>query len=74
MTRRDALPRVLRGLEALAAFPEAHPIKVNAVAMRGFTEDEVLPFAASPASTPTRCASSSSCRSTPTTPGTWTRS
>jgi cyclic pyranopterin phosphate synthase len=46
MTRRDALPRVLRGLEALAAFPEAHPIKVNAVAMRGFTEDEALPFAA----------------------------
>jgi cyclic pyranopterin phosphate synthase len=45
MTRRDALPRVLRGLEALAAFPAAHPIKVNAVALRGFTEDEVLPFA-----------------------------
>jgi GTP 3',8-cyclase len=45
MTRRDALPRVLAGLEALARFPEAHPIKVNAVAMRGFTEDEVLPFA-----------------------------
>ncbi|HEX3318158.1 MAG TPA: GTP 3',8-cyclase MoaA [Solirubrobacteraceae bacterium] len=45
MTRRDALPRVLAGLEALASFPEAHPIKVNAVAMRGFTEDEVLPFA-----------------------------
>src|SRR3954454_10597080 len=45
MTRRDALPRVLGGLEALARFPEAHPIKVNAVALRGFTEDEVLPFA-----------------------------
>src|SRR3954447_8995977 len=45
MTRRDALPRVLRGLEALAAFPDAHPIKVNAVAIRGFTEHEVLPFA-----------------------------
>jgi cyclic pyranopterin phosphate synthase len=45
MTRRDALPRVLRGLEALAQFPEAHPIKVNAVAMRGFTEAEALPFA-----------------------------
>ncbi|HSD81643.1 MAG TPA: GTP 3',8-cyclase MoaA [Solirubrobacteraceae bacterium] len=45
MTRRDALPRVLAGLEHLARFPEAHPIKVNAVAMRGFTEDEVLPFA-----------------------------
>jgi GTP 3',8-cyclase len=45
MTRRDALPQVLRGLEALAAHPEAHPIKVNAVALRGFTETEVLPFA-----------------------------
>ncbi len=45
MTRRDALPQVLRGLAALAAHPEAHPIKVNAVAMRGFTEGEVLPFA-----------------------------
>jgi cyclic pyranopterin phosphate synthase len=46
MTRRDALPQVLRGLEALAAHPEAHPIKVNAVAMRGFTEEEAIPFAA----------------------------
>jgi cyclic pyranopterin phosphate synthase len=45
MTRRDALPRVLRGLEVLARYPEAHPIKVNAVAMRGFTEDEAVPFA-----------------------------
>jgi GTP 3',8-cyclase len=45
ITRRDALPQVLRGLEALSQFPEAHPIKVNAVAIRGFTEDEVLPFA-----------------------------
>src|SRR3954470_9753270 len=45
MTRRDALPQVLAGLEALGRFPEAHPIKVNAVAMRGFTEDEALPFA-----------------------------
>jgi cyclic pyranopterin phosphate synthase len=45
LTRRDALPQVLRGLEHLAGFPEAHPIKVNAVAIRGFTEEEVLPFA-----------------------------
>jgi len=45
MTRRDALGRVLRGLEVLARFPEAHPIKVNAVAIRGFTEQEVIPFA-----------------------------
>jgi cyclic pyranopterin phosphate synthase len=45
MTRRDALPRVLRGLELLAGFPEAHPIKINAVGMRGFTETEILPMA-----------------------------
>jgi cyclic pyranopterin phosphate synthase len=44
-TRRDALPQVLAGLEALAAFPEAHPIKINAVGIRGFTEQEVIPFA-----------------------------
>jgi cyclic pyranopterin phosphate synthase len=45
LTRRDALPQVLRGIEALAAHPEAHPIKINAVAIRDFTEEEVLPFA-----------------------------
>jgi cyclic pyranopterin phosphate synthase len=45
MTRRDSLPQVLRGLEALAAHPEVHPIKVNAVAMRGFSEEEAVPFA-----------------------------
>ncbi|MFN8131040.1 MAG: GTP 3',8-cyclase MoaA [Solirubrobacteraceae bacterium] len=45
MTRRDALPQVLRGLAALGAHPEAHPIKINAVAIRDFTEDEVIPFA-----------------------------
>ncbi|MEA2232621.1 MAG: 3,8-cyclase [Solirubrobacteraceae bacterium] len=45
MTRRDALPRVLKGLEVLAQFPEAHPIKINAVGMRDFTETEILPMA-----------------------------
>jgi cyclic pyranopterin phosphate synthase len=45
ITRRDALPRVLRGLDAIAAFPQVHPIKVNAVAMRGFSEDEAIRFA-----------------------------
>jgi cyclic pyranopterin phosphate synthase len=45
ITRRDSLPQVLRGLDALARHPEVHPIKVNAVAMRGFTEEEALPFA-----------------------------
>jgi cyclic pyranopterin phosphate synthase len=45
ITRRDSLPQVLRGLDALAAYPEVHPIKVNAVAMRDFTEREAIPFA-----------------------------
>jgi len=45
MTRRDALPRVLAGLDALAGVPGERSIKVNAVAIRGFTEDEALPFA-----------------------------
>jgi cyclic pyranopterin phosphate synthase len=45
MTRRDSLPAVLRGLEAAAAQPALRPIKVNAVALRDFTEQEALPFA-----------------------------
>ena len=45
MTRRDSLPQVLEGLEAAAAQPSLRPIKVNAVALRGFTEQEALPFA-----------------------------
>jgi cyclic pyranopterin phosphate synthase len=45
ITRRNALPQVMRGLEAIASHPEVRPIKVNAVAMRDFTEDEVLRFA-----------------------------
>jgi cyclic pyranopterin phosphate synthase len=44
-TRRDALPQVLAGLRAIARHPEVAPIKVNAVALRGFTEQEALPFA-----------------------------
>ena len=44
MTRRDALPRVLRGLDALGAHAGAVRVKVNAVAIRGFTEQEILPF------------------------------
>jgi cyclic pyranopterin phosphate synthase len=47
LTRRDALPRVLRGIEALAAYGgNALTIKLNAVALRDFTEQEALPFAA----------------------------
>jgi cyclic pyranopterin phosphate synthase len=44
VTRRDALPQTLRGLEAIAAFDRVRPIKVNAVGMRDFTEAEVLSF------------------------------
>ena len=44
ITRRDSLAQVMRGLEAIARFPEVGPIKVNAVAMRDFTEHEVLRF------------------------------
>jgi len=44
LTRRDALPQVLRGLDAIAAHPSVRPIKVNAVAMRDFTEAEVERF------------------------------
>jgi cyclic pyranopterin phosphate synthase len=45
LTRRDALQRVLSSLRTAEAFPELHPIKINCVAMRGFTEPEILPFA-----------------------------
>jgi cyclic pyranopterin phosphate synthase len=45
ITRRDSLPQVIEGLETLERFPELGTVKVNCVAMRGFTEDEVLPFA-----------------------------
>ena len=41
ITRRDALDRVLRGLEEAERYPELRPIKVNCVAVRGFTEEEV---------------------------------
>jgi GTP 3',8-cyclase len=45
LTRRDSLAQVLDGLEAAEAYPQLRPIKVNVVALRGFTEDEVLRFA-----------------------------
>ncbi len=41
MTRRDALDRVLAGLEEAERHPQLRPIKVNCVAVRGFTEIEV---------------------------------
>ncbi len=45
ITRRDALARVLAGLEEAECYPELRPIKVNCVAIKGFTEAEVLPLA-----------------------------
>ena len=45
ITRRPALDKVLAGLEELEKYPSISPIKINAVAMRHFTEDEVVAFA-----------------------------
>jgi cyclic pyranopterin phosphate synthase len=45
LTRRDSLDRVLAGLAAAQRHPELRPIKVNVVALRGFTEEEVVRFA-----------------------------
>src|SRR5947209_387904 len=44
LTRRDQFDRVLEGLEEVEKYPSIHPIKINAVAIRGFSEDEVLDF------------------------------
>src|SRR5213595_3469367 len=46
ITRRDALDKVLAGLEEAERHPELRPIKVNCVAIRGFTEEEVPALAA----------------------------
>ena len=45
LTRRDSLQQVLEGLEELEKYPQISPIKVQAVAMRSFTEEEVGAFA-----------------------------
>ncbi len=45
LTRRDQFDRVLEGLEELEKYPSIHPIKINAVAIRDFSEEEVLDFA-----------------------------
>ena len=44
IARRDRLAEVIAGLEA-ARRVDFHPIKVNAVLMRGFNEDEAVPLA-----------------------------
>jgi len=45
ITRRRDLDRVLAGLEACERHPSLRPIKVNAVALRGVSEPDVLPLA-----------------------------
>jgi cyclic pyranopterin phosphate synthase len=45
LTRRDSLHQVLEGLEAAQRYEQLRPIKVNVVALKDFTEDEVLRFA-----------------------------
>jgi cyclic pyranopterin phosphate synthase len=45
VARRHGLDQVLAGLEELERHPSIGPIKVNVVAMRDFTEDEVVAFA-----------------------------
>src|SRR5207248_10954386 len=44
LTRRDLFGAVMEGIEAAAAAGFS-PLKINAVAMRDFTEDELLAFA-----------------------------
>ena len=41
ITRRDALDAALRGLEEAERYPQLRPIKINCVAVKGFTETEV---------------------------------
>jgi GTP 3',8-cyclase len=41
ITRRDALDKVLRGLAEAERYPQLRPIKINCVALKGFTEQEV---------------------------------
>ena len=44
ITRRDALGRVLRGIDATLA-AGLRPVKINAVVVRGFNDDEIVPMA-----------------------------
>lgn len=44
VTRRDVFDQVMRGIQT-ARTTGFHPIKINAVSMKGITEQEVVPFA-----------------------------
>jgi cyclic pyranopterin phosphate synthase len=45
LTRRDALPQVLRGVDAIVNGSRRCPVKINAVALRGVSEGEAVRFA-----------------------------
>jgi cyclic pyranopterin phosphate synthase len=45
LTRRNSLKQVLEGLAAAERYEQLRPIKVNVVALKDFTEDEVVRFA-----------------------------
>ena len=45
ITRRDALSKVLAGIDACIE-AGLHPVKINAVVVRGFNDDEIEPMAA----------------------------
>ena len=44
VARRDQIQGVLEGLEEIKKYSSVWPIKINAVAMKDFSEEEVLPF------------------------------
>jgi cyclic pyranopterin phosphate synthase len=44
LARRDQLHGVLAGLAEVKHHPSIRPVKINAVAMKNFSEEEVLPF------------------------------
>src|SRR5262245_50223081 len=73
MTRRDALDTVLAGIRA-AEDAGLVPMKINCVVIGGTNEDEVVDLARGPGSTTGSSASSSTCRWTPSTPGSAPRS
>jgi GTP 3',8-cyclase len=72
ITRRDDFDRVLAGIDAVLA-ARLRPIKINAVAVKGLTEPDIVPLARFGANTASRSATSSSCRSTRRACGTATR-
>ena len=60
LTRRTGFEQVIEGILA-AKETGFDPVKVNAIAMRGVTEDDVVPWLNSPASRVWSCVSSSTC-------------